>query len=1110
MSSQDLIINHITHFFNSIEFTSNYSFNDKQKNLIENIKTDLTEIFESDRNITITDASVKHSELFHSLSNIFKFNINIDKLYNMYIEYSKGQISVFQFINWLIFIDIILENFRELFANISLDNILKNKIEIYEIESLSYNNIILDEIYKNLLNEKDEETKNYISIVIFIFVCSFCNKFNLLGITSTNLDLFTKNVAIYNRFYISNFNYSIILYLEMIIYTNLFIVSKGGKDKIIKTNSNFHSRNKAHSLNPKNSKSNTITSFSGNNIRNNLNFERNCEIENCYFFDCSIIKCDYNDIGKTLIFQSYLKYYFFFHLSKNNIKLVINITIENPKVILNYSSIDSSIKIFSSVEPTIKHLNFEKLNLLNKSNLSLIFKNFTFDQIIINILGFNNNDIIKNFVVNYEEIISKSKNFYFQEQAQLNQSEFSSTIVYLFYEWELLNDLLIFYSKKKNNNQIITFRFNTFKCIINKITKDIDLYFNFSIIKEKEMFIYFKKTQNFISYISKVLIILESLQNYKQYNIGIRLFQNNFRSHQLKLYLQLYIKTIIDYVEELELKNFIIYEKKFENYNENMQCFLNDSLLKKKIKLSKFKSLIKKIKYPQLQFLINYTNELTEDWDVVVISDNSKEFNLVRTYDDNKIFFYLCKEDVTNVTIQKEDTEYLKIIMYLSSNRSSYENGMNLINSIRNDKENFLSLHVTLICDRFYLENNFLMENKMKKYIKILYQIVDDIYLIAKNISSNEESNELKEYFNYDVYIADSFINVVNFHQYNLEKDNNYCNFIYEFLSILSSCIELILYILKNKDIYIPRFIYMIRIFEDYYSFEYKQSNIFIKKIKLFNSVFSLNIKNSTPLFCILSKKAKTEYTQNNDNFYDVFLRLFLNLNKVVDNQDTLNQVFFQKIHKNIFYEYYDSFIPFAFSYESYFLFSDIFLSNNYLEISHNDLFDKCYIIPFETKLNREKLLKIASLTQLTKQLIVFNFNFPVGYTFNKRQYTYFSFHKVDYFLDEIINCNIKNYKKNEIKILGYIGKYLDNKKTNKENKNKILKNLMTLIRKNDKFEIYSFEAKEFENIIDNYTKEKMKIQTQKVEMRVFQLTEDAKNNQQKLKKRKNNDCTIL
>ena len=128
MSSQDFILNHITNFFNSIEYTSNYSFNNKQKNLIENTKTDLTEIFESDINITITDASVKHSELLQSLSKIFKININIDKLYNMYIDLTKGEINFFQFLNWLIFIDIILENFHELFANISLNNIMKNKI----------------------------------------------------------------------------------------------------------------------------------------------------------------------------------------------------------------------------------------------------------------------------------------------------------------------------------------------------------------------------------------------------------------------------------------------------------------------------------------------------------------------------------------------------------------------------------------------------------------------------------------------------------------------------------------------------------------------------------------------------------------------------------------------------------------------------------------------------------------------------------------------------------------------------------------------------------------------------------------------------------------------
>jgi hypothetical protein len=364
----------------------------------------------------------------------------------MYVELSKGEISFYQFLNYLIFINLIFENFHDIISDISLDKILKEKITIYEIESMTNNNLKLENMYKTLLNESDEETKNYICLIILIFIFSFCNKFYFLGINSINLELFTKNVSTFNRFYVSHYQYSIILYLEMIIYSNLFLSSKGENEKSFK---NTHSRNKARSLNQKNIKSNIISSFSGNNIRNNIYFEKNFELENCYFFDSNIIKCDYNEIVKTIMFQSYLKYYFFFHLSKNNIKLVINITIENPKVILNYSSMDSSTKIFSSVDPKIQNLNFENLNILNKSNLSLIFKNFTFDQIIINILGFNNDDIIKNFIINYDEIISKGKNFYFQEQVQINSSEFSSTITYLFYEWELLHDLLIFYSKKK-------------------------------------------------------------------------------------------------------------------------------------------------------------------------------------------------------------------------------------------------------------------------------------------------------------------------------------------------------------------------------------------------------------------------------------------------------------------------------------------------------------------------------------------------------------------------------------------------------------------------------------------------------------------------------------
>jgi hypothetical protein len=175
-----------------------------------------------------------------------------------------------------------------------------------------------------------------------------------------------------------------------------------------------------------------------------------------------------------------------------------------------------------------------------------------------------------------------------------------------------------------------------------------------------------------------------------------------------------------------------------------------------------------------------------------------------------------------------------------------------------------------------------------------MYNVIDDLLMIAKNIKVDNKSNENdddqldndqdKEYYNYDVYIANDFIAVSNYHLYDVKEDKNYSRVIFEFLSILSSCVELILYILKNKDIYISKFVYLIRSTkDDYYIFEYKNSNMFIKKVKEFDSLINLNVKQCYPLFCFISKKTETKYTISNDNFYDVFLRLFLNLNKVVD-----------------------------------------------------------------------------------------------------------------------------------------------------------------------------------------------------------------------------------
>jgi hypothetical protein len=221
------------------------------------------------------------------------------------------------------------------------------------------------------------------------------------------------------------------------------------------------------------------------------------------------------------------------------------------------------------------------------------------------------------------------------------------------------------------------------------------------------------------------------------------------------------------------------------------------------------------------------------------------------------------------------------------------------------------------------------------------------------------------------------------------------------------------------------RFVYIIRTKNDcYYSWEYKNGNIFIKRIKDFNSLFTLNIKNSIPLFCFLSKKEKDN--QNNgentdDNFYDVFIRLFLNLNKVAKNQD-LNKEFFKKIHKNIFRDL--SFDLVAFSYEAFIFFNDFFINNDYLKISNGEKFEKCNIIPIEGYFDSKNYMKIISIfnskekniKSIVKNVHIFNFGINFNYLFKNKTKILFGFSKIDYFINEYNNYIFNNlqydYKK--------------------------------------------------------------------------------------------------
>ena len=1144
-------------FFSRIEdflINSKYEkeniFKNEHLNLLENLKKNFNEIFERDPKISSTEISVKYSELIKCLTKNFEIEIKINDLFTEFIDLTEmTTLTMNLFLNYLIILCYILE-LKDLFKiNIEYIKNLIDFINIIEIDGISNE--------KNKIFEKIRNSNSiYKNVFVFIYIISFCG---LLNFDENNfVDNFFINFSYSNKIYFNDKKISFINFIENIILINIFIINlydnnnyniNKKRKKSNEFNNNILENNKKKS----NYKSNT--NLMGN-INKDFNLNNIFNFQNFYLIDNEFIPFNNKEMENQINlikFQNYLKFYLFDFLSintnNNSNKFYINLIIMNFKNLLN------SNKIFEKFpENDSNNLNLSNLSLFLKEDINLHFKSFIFDDFILKIKGFNTIEQIKEYFYVYEDLINRSKNFYIQEP--LNEDEYFS-IDFLFLEWSILENFLMFLCKKKESKILsnIFIRINFIKFTLKKTNKEINLFFNYSNIKEKILFNFFKKNSNLNYFIDKTMLIIDTLNSFKYENISIRIFQNNFRSKQIQIYLKIIIKTIINNIEEINYKNFKVLEKNFENYNKNFQCFISNKVSKKKLNYFKFKNFTKKLSnFYQFKFLSNYQNELIENFDLIVASDNENDFNLLRTFEDNKIFFFLSKNNL------KEDLPLIKVIIYFSNSRLIYENGMNLINSLVTDKINELDLQITVICDRFFLESNFLMEPHLKKQTKILYNYVDNIYLIAKNISNenenkkekknnkNEENNKNendfnefnsedvdeideenilsinnKEYFNYDIYISDSdsFISIINYHLYEIKKDKNYHKLVYEFISILSSCIELVLYILKNKDLYLPRFIYILKTFQNlFYTFEYKMSNIFIKRINNFDSLINYKKKKTIPLLAILSKKVATNYTLSNDNFYDLFLRLFLNLNKVVDSQKTLNMVFFQKIHKNIFYEYYDSFIPIAFSYESFILFNKIFLTNNYIEISKNEKFEKFYLIPLNSFKKNFINIFINNNNEkedenfLCKKIILINFDFTKGYEFKKKKYLIFSFHKIDNLIDEINNKCIKQRKKQINKSFFLLSKKFE--KITKNKKIDIKKNLKKiynfLIGNNNEslVEKYDLNLKEYENIIDNYNKEKIKIQTQKIEMRVFQLTEDAKNNIKQNKKNKNKDCVIF
>ena len=493
---------------------------------------------------------------------------------------------------------------------------------------------------------------------------------------------------------------------------------------------------------------------------------------------------------------------------------------------------------------------------------------------------------------------------------------------------------------------------------------------------------------------------------------------------------------------------------------------------------------------------------MADDWDLIIIGEDIKYYNFIYSKEINILFINIVK-DINENSVQnfiasssiiaksvnpntfgnnninqpknnKGVYEYLNILMYIKKSEDFADKVLKFSENLKKNNNCLLENKITLICERYFFEENIIMNSRVKEG-KQIYNFIDNYYLVC-----DKKKND--DVFKYDLYITKTSIYLVN--NITQEITSDFSILIYSLISTLSSCIELIFFILKNKENDPQKFYYIQKIKNDYYFFIYKKRSFFIKKLQVFDYLLLFDPKKSVPLFCLLADNRYADDMENIENFQDLFLRLFLNLNKVVE-KDKLNENFFEKIHKNLFFENYEIYKIITFSYESFLTFNKLFIINKYLEISKSDKFEICYIMPFEIepKLKNERFKKILEYEKndqlIVKNIKIYDYNLKRSFIFKNINDLKMSFNKAEYFIKYHKNSQeIKNSINNK---LMYVYKILKNKNMEKKGIEKVINNIKQFFYENNSILCYSSNISCLEKFLIEYNSERVKIKAVKL-----------------------------
>ena len=150
-------LQNVESFLLKSQYLKQKTFNKKHIDIFNQTfsKQDYLSHFEFNEKISYSEASVKYGILIQTLNKLFSTNQTIEEMFSQYLEYTKEIISLNQFINTLILIDIINTNFNDIITNYSFfTNLINKDLIIYDVNILDDNEnklkIRTEKLYKKI------------------------------------------------------------------------------------------------------------------------------------------------------------------------------------------------------------------------------------------------------------------------------------------------------------------------------------------------------------------------------------------------------------------------------------------------------------------------------------------------------------------------------------------------------------------------------------------------------------------------------------------------------------------------------------------------------------------------------------------------------------------------------------------------------------------------------------------------------------------------------------------------------------------------------------------------------------------------------------------------